>query len=66
MILKGPLVTFLMRLCAQGLFLTILETWGTETASYANFAHFSSDFEHFASETYKMQFWNIFSILMHF
>ena len=63
---KRTFCDFSFEISAQGLFLTTFETWGTETANYANLAHFSSDFKHFAYETYKMQFWNIFSILMHF
>ena len=57
---------FSFKISAQGLFLLIFESWGTETANYANFIRFSSVFTHFASKTYKTQFWNIFSILMHF
>ena len=50
---------------AQGPVLSILDSWGTETAIYANFVHFSLVFKHFASETNKTQLWDIFSILMH-
>ena len=39
----------------QGLFLPNFETWGTETANYANFVSFSTVFIHFASKTYKTQ-----------
>ena len=38
---------------AQGLVLPIFESWGTETANYAKFVHFSFVFNHFASKTYK-------------
>ena len=50
----------------QGLFLPIFESWGTETANYANFARFSFVFEHFAFETHKTRSLDIFIILMHF
>jgi hypothetical protein len=56
---------FSSKINAHGLDLTSFESWGTETANYANFVHFSSVFKHFASETYKTQSWDIFSILMH-
>jgi hypothetical protein len=47
---------FSFKICAQGLFLPNFESWGTETADFANFVHFSSVFTHFASKTYKTQF----------
>lgn len=56
MILKGPLVIFSFQINAQGLFLPIFESWGTETASFANFVRFSSVFAHFAFITYKTRF----------
>ena len=46
-------VDFLFILNLQGLVLPIYETWGTETANYANFVRFSSVFAYFAFETYK-------------
>ena len=61
-----PWVDFSFILKPQGLVLSIFETWGTETATYANFVCFSFVFKHFASKTHKTQFWNIFSILMHY
>ena len=57
---------FSFKISAQGLFLPIFKSWGTETANYANFVLFSLVFTQFAFKTYKTQFWNIFSILMHF
>ena len=66
MILKGPLVTLLLKLCAQVLFLTTFETWGTETANYANLIRFSPDFDIFAFKTYKTLVCDIFIILMRF
>ena len=56
---------FSSKINSQGLDLTSFESWETETANYANFVRFSSVFKHFASETYKTQSWDIFSILMH-
>ena len=47
---------FTFKISAQGLFLTIFESWGTETAKFANFVRFSFVFTHFASKTYKTQF----------
>ena len=61
-----PWVDFSFKTNVQGLVLSIFKSWGTETANYANFVRFSSGFKHFASETYKAQFWDNFSILMHF
>ena len=37
----------------QGLVLQIYETWGTETAKYANVVRFSFVFTYFVFETYK-------------
>jgi hypothetical protein len=59
-------VDFSSKINAQGLILSSFKSWGTEIANYANFVRFSSVFNHFASETYKTQSWDIFSILMHF
>ena len=46
--------------------MTSFESWGTETANYANFVRFSSVFNHFAPEIHKTQSRDIFCILMHF
>ena len=46
-------VDFCFKINAQGLILSSFESWGTETANYANFVRFSSVFNYFASETYK-------------
>jgi hypothetical protein len=56
MISKGPLVIIFYILNIQGLVLSFYESWGTETANFANFIRFSSVFAHFASKTYKTQF----------
>ena len=53
---QGPFMTFVQDLIHQGLVLQIYETWGTETANYANFVRFSSVFDYFAFETYKTHF----------
>jgi hypothetical protein len=47
---------FSFQISAQGLFLPNFESWGTETANFANFVRFSFVFDHFASKTYKTQF----------
>ena len=66
MISKGPLVIIFHILNYQGLILTFYESWGTETANSANFAHFSFVFEHFAFKTHKTRSLDIFIILMCF
>ena len=53
---QGPKMIFEQVLSDQGLVLPIYETWGTETANYANFVRFSSVFACFAFETYKTHF----------
>ena len=53
--LKRAWVDFSFKTNAQGLILSNFESWGTETANYANFVRFSFVFTHFASETYKTQ-----------
>ena len=58
---KMTWVDFSYKINAQGLKLTIFETWGTETAKIANFVRFSHIFKRFASKTYKTQSWNIFT-----
>ena len=58
---KRTWVDFSYKINAQGLVLSKLDSWGTETANYANFVRFSSVFAHFASKTYKTQSWNIFT-----
>ena len=63
---QGPKMIFVQVFSDQGLDLTTFKSWGTETANYANFVCFSTVFKHFASETYKTQFWDNFSIMMHF
>ena len=50
---QGPFMIFLQVLSDQGLVLPIYETWGTETANYANFVCFSFVFAYFVFETYK-------------
>jgi hypothetical protein len=40
---------------AYGLNVISFETWGTETANFANFDRFSFVFTHFAFKTYKTQ-----------
>ena len=54
-------VDFSCKINAQGLVLSKLDSWGTETAKYANFLHFSHVFKRFASETHKTHSWNIFT-----
>ena len=51
---------------AQGLVLSILDSWGTETANIANFVRFSSVFDYFAFETCKTLSWDIFIILIQY
>ena len=57
---------FSLEILAQGLFLTIFETWGTKTANFANLIRFSSDFDIFAFKTHKTLICDILIILMCF
>ena len=52
---KSTWVDFSYKINAQGLVLSKLDSWGTETAKYANFLHLSHVFKRFASKTHKTQ-----------
>ena len=58
---KKTWVDFSFKINAQGLNLSKLDSWGTETAKIANLTHFSHLFKRCASETHKTQSWNIFT-----
>ena len=57
---------FSFEILAQGLFLTIFETWGTKTAIFANLICFSSDFDIFDFKTHKTLICDVLIILMCF